>query len=104
MATRSQQFRAETEREAAKANDAPTTTTTHAPHAASTHLEKKAVYAHEAGVELDHRSRRSTRKSANHAKTDATVVHAQQMKQSAPEQVYERSAAKAYRAGGGGAS
>ena len=103
MATRSQQFRAETEREAAKANDAPKTTN-HASHDASTHLEKKAVYAHEAGVELDQRSRKSTRKSANHAKTDATVVHAQQMKQSAPEQVYERSAAKAYRAGGGGAA
>jgi hypothetical protein len=103
MATRSQQFRAETEREAAKANDAPTTTN-HAPHEGSTHLEKKAVYAHEEGVELDHRSRKSTRKSANHAKTDATVVHAQQIKQSAPENHYYRSAAKAYRAGGGGAA
>ena len=103
MATRSQQFRAETEREAAKAKDTPSTAA-RAHDDGSSHTAKKATYAREEGVAPDQRSRKSTRKSANHAKTDATVVHAQQMKQSAPEQVYERSAAKAYRAGGGGAA
>ncbi len=42
-------------------------------------------------------------KSANHAKTDATEVHAAQMKQSAPKESFTRSAAKASRVRGGGA-
>ena len=74
------------------------------PHEAAGHAEKKATYAREEGVALDHRSRKSSRKSANHAKTDATEVHAAQMKESTPQQSFERSAAKASRVRGGGAS
>lgn len=102
MATRSQQFRAQAEREASTAKD--TVTAVAPPHAEAGHVEKKATYAHEEGVALDHRSRKSSRKSANHARTDATEVHAAQMKESTPQQSYERSAAKASRVRGGGAS
>jgi hypothetical protein len=102
MATRSEQFRAEAERAASTAKDQPKTAA--APHEPAGHVEKKAVYAHEEGVALDQRSRKSTRKSANHAKTDASEVHAQQMKQSSPEQTFARNQAKASRVGGGGAS
>jgi len=101
MATRSEQFRAQTEREASTAKDAPKAA---APPPPEGHAEKKATYAREEGVALDHRSRKSSRKSANHAKTDATEVHAAQMKESTPQQSYERSAAKASRVRGGGAS
>lgn len=103
MATRSEQFRAEAERAASTAKDQPKKTAA-APHEPAGHVEKKAIYAHEEGVALDHRSRKSTRKSANHAKTDASEVHAQQLKQSSPEQTFARNQAKASRAGGGGAS
>jgi hypothetical protein len=102
MATRSQQFRAQTERDASTAKDAPKAVTP--PPEAAGHAEKKATYAREEGVALESRSRKSSRKSANHAKTDATVLHAEQMKESSPQQSYERSAAKAERVRGGGAS
>lgn len=103
MATRSEQYRAQTERAASTAKDAPKAVAAPPPEEAG-HAEKKATYAHEEGVALDHRSRKSSRKSANHAKTDATEVHAAQMKESTPQQSYERSAAKASRVRGGGAS
>jgi hypothetical protein len=102
MATRSQQYRAEAERQASTAKDAPKVVAPPAEEAG--HAAKKAVYAEEAGVALDHRSRKSTRKSANHAKTDATILHAVQMKENAPQQTYERNAAKAGRVRGGGSS
>lgn len=113
MATRSQQFKAKTEHDAATARTAARTAAAEAAAAAvavteatepSGHAEKKAIYAHEEGVALDHRSRKSTRKSANHAKTDSTMVHAAQMKQSAPQQSFQRSEAKASRVRGGGGS
>lgn len=106
MATRSQQFKAKTEHDAATARTAAEAAAV-APGAAQVaagHVEKKAIYAHEEGVALDHRSRKSTRKSANHAKTDSTMVHAEQMKQSAPQQSFQRSEAKASRVRGGGHS
>lgn len=102
MATRSEQFRAQAERASSTAKDKPKVEA--APHEEAGHAEKKATYAREEGVALDHRSRKSSRKSANHAKTDATEVHAAQMKESTPQQSFERSAAKAARVRGGGAS
>jgi hypothetical protein len=100
MATRSEQFRAKTQRDAAAARTEASAETR--PHAEHGHVEKKATYAHEEGVALEHRSRRSSRKSANHAKTDTTMIHAEQMKQGTPQQTYERTEARASRVRGGG--
>jgi hypothetical protein len=102
MATRSEQLRAQTERAASTAKDKPKVV--ELPREEAGHAEKKAIYAREEGVALDHRSRKSTRKSANHARTDSTVLHAEQMQESSPQQSFERTWAKASRVGGGGAS
>ncbi len=75
-----------------------------APHEPSGHVAKKATYAREENVATEDRSRKSTRKSANHAKTDASEIHAVQMKENTPEKSYERSAAKATHGRGRGTS
>jgi hypothetical protein len=99
MATRSQQFRAQTQRDAAHAHTAAKASAAHAAGDGG-HIEKKATYAAEEGVALDERSRKSTRKSANRAKTDATMIHAAQMKESTPQSSHDRSEAQASRVRG----
>lgn len=86
MSTRSEKFKAEAQR-----------TGSHPPRAAAEppqephgHAAKKAAYAREAQAENGQPSRRSTRKSANHTKTDTGVVRAEQMKQQTPEARYAR--------------
>jgi hypothetical protein len=98
MATRSERFRAQAQQEAAAARTAATAPK--APHAEGGHVEKKATYAHEEGVAIDQRSRKSSRKSAHHAKTDTGVLHAEQMKQNTPRASFERSEARASRVRG----
>jgi hypothetical protein len=103
MATRSEQYRAQTERDASMKN-AKADKAVAAPHEPSGHVAKKATYAREENVALEDRSRKSSRKSANRAKTDTSEMHAAQMKENTPEKSYERSAAKATHVRGRGAS
>ena len=74
------------------------------PHEPNGHIAKKATYAHEENVALEDRSRKSSRKSANRAKTDAAEVHAAQMKERTPEKIHERSAGRATHVRGRGGS
>lgn len=97
MATRSEQFRADQEREAALAHHQAEEDKKAPPHhEEATHLAKKAVYKREEG------SRKSTRKSANHAKPDAQLEHTTHMRETAPQQSYERNERRAIRVRGHG--
>jgi hypothetical protein len=98
MATRSEQFKAEAERKHPSTAHVTGETKPTAPHG---HAEKKAVYAREAQPADNARpSRKSTRKSANRAKTDATLQHSVQMKENTPESRHERSHDTGLRGGG----
>lgn len=69
------------------------------------HVGKKATYAREAPVaDGATPSRRSTRKSANHSKTDTGKVRTEQMRQATPDNQARKSRARAQRVRGGGAS
>ena len=92
MPTRSEQFKADAQRTGSVPPAATTEAQPQEPHG---HAAKKAIYAREAQPENGRPSRKSTRKSANHAKTDASVVHAQQMKQNTPEARFARTDAHA---------
>lgn len=92
MPTRSEQFKADAERAASISHNPAVETPPHEPNG---HAAKKATYAREAQADNGRPSRKSTRKSANHQKTDATMVHAQQMKQSTPEAQFARADAHA---------
>jgi hypothetical protein len=87
MATRSQQFKADAQRTGSAPPRDAAEAQPQEPHG---HAEKKATVAREAQAESGQPSRKSTRKSANHAKTDTGVVRAQQMKQSTPEARFAR--------------
>lgn len=87
MATKSERVRAEAQRSDSHAK--PTSTRADSgepPHARKAgHAEKKATYAREEQSTTGRPSRKSSRKSANHAKTDAPLVHAEQMRENTPE-------------------
>ncbi len=91
MPTRSEQFRADAQRTGSAS--ASQHAATDAPHEPNGHAERKATYAREAQPANGQPSRRSTRKSANHAKTDTGVVRAEQMKENTPEAQFERTRA-----------
>jgi hypothetical protein len=98
MATRSQQFKAEAERKHPITAPVTGETKPTAPHG---HAEKKAVYAREAQPADNARpSRKSTRKSANRAKTDASLQHAVQNRENTPESRHQRSHDTGLRGGG----
>lgn len=86
MPTRSEQFKADAQR----TGSVPPRAAAEAPHEPHGHAAKKATYAREAPAESGQPSRRSTRKSANRAKTDTGVVRAEQMKQQTPEAQFAR--------------
>lgn len=87
MSTRSEQFKAEAQR---TGSTPPRPTTEAQPQEPHGHAEKKATYAREAQSEHGQPSRKSTRKSANHAKTDTGRVRAEQMEQNTPEAQFAR--------------
>ena len=100
MSTRAEQFKAEAERAASISHNPSVEPPAHEPNG---HAAKKATYAREAQAETGQPSRKSTRKSANHAKTDAAMVRAQQMTQSTPGAKFARTDAhtKGHRPGEG---
>lgn len=96
MPTRSERFKAEQQR----THSSPPRVAA-APEEPHGHAEKKATYAREAQAVSGPPSRKSTRKSANRAKTDTGVVRAEQMKQQTPEAQFARNqgGAKSHRLG-----
>jgi hypothetical protein len=92
MATRSERFRAEAQREARQQHEKAPPAQVEAPHGQA---EKKATCVREAPLspinETHARpSRKSTRKSANRAKPDAALQHAHQVQSSTPEARFAR--------------
>src|SRR4051794_30958034 len=80
MATKSERVKAESQRtgKAGKAKPAKAPTN-------NGHVAKKAAYAREELAAGGQPSRRSSRKSANHSKTDTGMVRAEKMKESSPQ-------------------
>ena len=92
MSTRSEQFKADSQRTGSVPPRATAEAPVQEPHG---HAAKKATYAREAQSEHGQPSRKSTRKSANRAKTDTGVVRAEQMKHNTPEARFARTHAHA---------
>jgi hypothetical protein len=88
MSTRAEKFKADAQR---TGSVPPSATTEAAPQAPHGHAAKKATYARETQPENGQPSRKSTRKSANRAKTDTGEARAEQMRQNTPEAQYARS-------------
>ena len=92
MATKSERARAEEQRDRAKRKTAsqrtaPDTTTNESERAA-----KKATYAFE--ETSGRRSRKSTRKSANRAKPDASMTIREEFRKSSPKERHSREATR----------
>ena len=99
MTTRAEQFKSDAER-----THAAVPTTPSAPHAAgSGAVAKNATYAREEVALGTQPSRRSTRKSATHGKTDTGEARAERMKQAPPETQARRNRVASQSVRGGGA-
>ncbi len=92
MATRSEQFRSESQRKggAKKKRKNPAKTK---PTRAKGHAAKKATYALEE-KSAKRPSRKSSRKSANRAKPDAALNVREEIQKGSPERAYEKAAAR----------
>ena len=101
MTTRSQQFKSDAERTHAKPVTPEAPTSARVEHGS---VAKNATYAREEHAAGTQPSRRSTRKSANHAKTDTGEVRAEQMKQAAPTNQARKNSASLQRMRAGTAS
>jgi hypothetical protein len=106
MATRSEQFHADEQRTSAKSHRrAGRTKPGVAPKnrsRAKDHAAKKATYALET-TEGDKRpSRKSTRKSANRAKSDSSFNAVEELRKGSPESRFRKDRARAARARGAG--
>ncbi len=85
MSTRAEQFKSDAQRTGdSEAAAKP------AAHEPSGSAAKRATYAREEQSATGQPSRKSTRKSANHAKTDTGALRAEQMKQNTPEARFAR--------------
>ena len=98
MSTRAQKFKSEAQRTHAAAPAEPAAIEALPEHG---HVAKNAHYAQETVAPGTRPSRRSTRKSANHAKTDTGEARAERMKQSTPETTARRNGATVQRLHGG---
>jgi hypothetical protein len=105
MATRSEQFRANQERKHSK--NAPPTRSAAAKHTPTTaqsrrteHARKKATYALEIAEKGQRSTRKSTRKSANRSKPDATFNILESFVKGSPEARFRRARAQSKRVGG----
>lgn len=67
------------------------------------HTETKATYALEPKTDGKRPSRKSTRKSANHAKSDASLNRVEQQRKASPDAAFRRSRARSTRPRGKGA-
>jgi len=106
MATRSEQYRANEERSGeVKRAVRASRSKPGVPPAKRTrekqHAEKKATYAMEPVPEGGRPSRKSTRKSANRAKPDATFNLVEELRKSSPTARFRKARARVRRTGGG---
>ena len=108
MATRAQQFRAESQRTgAAKAKKAKRAKGSKpgVPKAARSrdkkHAAKKATYALEPTPAKGRPARKSTRSSANRAKADSGLNAREQLRKGSPEAKYAKTRARSTRVRGG---
>lgn len=101
MATRAEQHQAEEQRKNREANGRGRAAKKSAGKTtrAKKHAGRKATYALEEGTNASKRpSRKSTRKSANRSKPDASLVRREGMKKGAPTAKFRKSAAKGTKA------
>ncbi len=96
MATRSEQFRAQEQRQ----GDKPKAKATPKRNGNGGHVAKSANVVRESPSDDGKRSRKSSRGSAHHAKADSTVEHAAEMKKSSPKNQNAKSRARAKRVRG----
>jgi hypothetical protein len=107
MATRSEQYRAEEQRDAAKRRRASARkepahdgTPAGSDNGGNGHVQKKATYALETTAEGQRPSRKSSRKSANRAKADATFNIVEELRKNSPASRFRKSRARAARVRG----
>ena len=106
MATQSEQFHAdeqrrESEKKRKKAQRKADAQKARA-RAKKGHTETKATYALEPTADGKRPSRKSTRKSANHAKSDAALTRTEQQRKGSSDAAFRRSRARAARPRGKG--
>jgi hypothetical protein len=109
MATRGQRFHAEEQRANQKpkkkiAKKKPTHKKGEPIRVKAGTVGKKASYADEAQPAEGQPSRKSTRKSANHSKSDSNLTLREGRKKGSPEARFAKSRAKSTRVRGGGAA
>ena len=105
MATRSEQFRANQERKHTKQapparSAAPKHTPTIAQSRRTKHARKKATYALEIAEKGQRSTRKSTRKSANRSKPDATFNLLESFLKGSPESRFRKASAQGKRVRG----
>ncbi len=91
MATRSEQYKANSQRKS-RGNARKGASKPGKPSRAKKHAAKKATYALEEKSAT--RSRKSSRKSANRAKPESTLEIREQLQKGSPERAYEKAAAR----------
>ncbi len=104
MATQSEQFHADEQRResAKKRKNAPRSNGSETQNVRDGarkrgHTESKATYALEPKTVGRRPSRKSTRKSANHAKSDAGLNRVEQQRKGSPDAAFRRTRARAKR-------